>query len=182
MTLMPRQHSLMTLLSACLMALSPAVFAQQDATKPPNILLIAIDDLNDWVGCMDGHPQAKSPNIDRLAQRGVLFTNAHCQAPICGPSRTSLWTGLYPHSTGVYGQSRSKPLANHPDVKNNPDRYISTYFARHGYNTVAVGKLFHGDGGHEAFDTYGGKFGGFGPKPKERFAYNHPPNQSTQTD
>ena len=55
----------------------------------PNLLLLSIDDLNDWVGCMGGHAQAKTPNIDRLAQRGVLFTNAHCQAPLCGPSRAS---------------------------------------------------------------------------------------------
>lgn len=175
------QHALLGLLTACLGVLGPLAHARQDA-KPPNILVIAIDDLNDWVGCMGGHPQAKTPNIDRLARRGVLFTNAHCQAPICGPSRASLWTGRYPHTTGIYGQIRSKYLAKHPKVDNNPDRYISTYFKKHGYETVAVGKLFHGDGGHEAFDTYGGKFGGFGPKPKKRFAYNHPPNHSTQTD
>ncbi len=60
----------------------------------PNVLFIAIDDLNDWVGCLDGHPQVKTPNIDALAQRGTLFTNAHCQAPICNPSRTSVMTGL----------------------------------------------------------------------------------------
>ncbi|MEM0927108.1 MAG: sulfatase-like hydrolase/transferase, partial [Planctomycetota bacterium] len=52
-------------------------------SERPNVLLIAIDDLNNWVGCLDGHPQASSPHIDRLAQRGTLFRNAHCQAPIC---------------------------------------------------------------------------------------------------
>jgi hypothetical protein len=60
----------------------------------PNVLFLAIDDLNDWVGCLSGHPQASTPNIDRLAARGTLFTNAHCQAPLCNPSRTSLLTGL----------------------------------------------------------------------------------------
>ena len=54
----------------------------------PNVLFFAIDDLNDWVGCLNGHPQVKTPNIDALAQRGTLFTNAHCQSPICNP---------YPH-------------------------------------------------------------------------------------
>ena len=68
----------------------------------PNVLFIAIDDLNDWVGCLDSHPQVKTPNIDALAQRGTLFTNAHCQAPICNPSRTSVMTGLRPSTTGVY--------------------------------------------------------------------------------
>ena len=48
----------------------------------PNVLLLAVDDLNDWVGALGGHPQAKTPNIDRLAARGTLFTNAHCQAPV----------------------------------------------------------------------------------------------------
>ena len=49
-----------------------------------------VDDLNDWIGCMGGHPQAKMPNIDGLAARGVLFSNAHCQAPVCNPSRSTL--------------------------------------------------------------------------------------------
>ena len=54
----------------------------------PNVLFIAVDDLNDWVGCLGGHPQAKTPNIDRLAKKGVLFEQAHCAAPLCSPSRT----------------------------------------------------------------------------------------------
>ena len=64
----------------------------QAAAQRPNVLFIAIDDLNDWVGCLGGHPQVRTPNIDRLARRGVLFSNAHCQAPICNPSRVSLLT------------------------------------------------------------------------------------------
>ena len=73
------------------------------AMKRPNVLFIAIDDLNDWVGCLGGHPQAKTPNMDRLAARGTLFSNAHCQAPLCNPSRASLLTGLRPTTTGIYG-------------------------------------------------------------------------------
>ena len=72
------------------------------ATKKPNVLLISIDDLNDWVGCMGGHPQAKTPNIDRVAKMGTLFNNAHCQSPVCNPSRASMMTGRYPHTSGVY--------------------------------------------------------------------------------
>ena len=57
------------------------------AAKPdPNVLFIVIDDLNDWVGCLGGHPQTKTPNLDRLAARGTLFRNAHCSAPACNPS------------------------------------------------------------------------------------------------
>src|SRR4051812_26537867 len=72
------------------------------AAEKPNVLFIAVDDLNDWVGPLGGHPQARTPNFDRLAARGVTFTNAHCQAPMCNPSRTSVMTGLRPSTTGVY--------------------------------------------------------------------------------
>ena len=63
--------------------------------------MIAIDDQNDWIGCLEGHPQIKTPHIDALAKRGTLFTNAHCQAPLCNPSRSSLMTGLRPSTTGI---------------------------------------------------------------------------------
>ena len=72
------------------------------ADPKPNVLFIAADDLNDWLGCLGGHPQASTPNLDRLAHRGTLFVNAHCQAPLCNPSRSSLLTGLRPSTTGIY--------------------------------------------------------------------------------
>ena len=81
------------IIAACLcLTLFLGLAAQADARKP-NVLFIAIDDLNDWVGCLGGHPQASTPNIDRLAKRGTLFINAHCQGPNCGPSRASLLSG-----------------------------------------------------------------------------------------
>ncbi|HJO08998.1 MAG TPA: sulfatase-like hydrolase/transferase, partial [Verrucomicrobiota bacterium] len=73
------------------------------ADKKPNVLFIAIDDQNDWIGYLGGHPMVKTPNIDRLAKSGTAFTNAHCQSPLCNPSRTSLMTGLRPGTTGIYG-------------------------------------------------------------------------------
>ncbi|HIA04302.1 MAG TPA: choline-sulfatase, partial [Myxococcales bacterium] len=66
------------------------------AQEKPNVLFISIDDLNDWIGCLDGHPQALTPNIDRLAARGVLFTDAHCVAPACNPSRAAVLSGQLP--------------------------------------------------------------------------------------
>ncbi len=88
---------------ALLSALLGLLCAQSPAAPKPNILFLAIDDQNDWIGCLGGHPQVKTPHIDRLAARGTLFTNAHCQAPLCNPSRSSLLTGLRPSSTGIYG-------------------------------------------------------------------------------
>ena len=107
--------------------------------QKPNILFIAIDDLNDWVGCLGGHPQSRTPNMDRLAASGTLFRNAHCQSPLCNPSRASLLTGLRPSTTGIYGLT--------PGIRDvSGTRACITlpqYFARHGYFTAAFGKVFH---------------------------------------
>jgi len=104
---------------------------------PPNVLFIAIDDLNDWVGVLGGHPQARTPNIDRLAARGMLFTNAHCPAPICFPSRTALLTGVLPHRSGLTqnGGNLRKRL---PDAVTLPEA-----FRLHGYRSIGTGKVFH---------------------------------------
>ena len=64
----------------------------QVTIEKPNILLISVDDLNDWIGVMGGHPQVETPNIDRLASKGMIFTNANCQSPVCNPSRASMMT------------------------------------------------------------------------------------------
>ncbi len=161
----------------------PAGQAAETAAKP-NLLFIAIDDLNDWVGCLDGHPQARTPNIDRLAKRGTLFVNAHCQGPICGPSRASLLSGYYPHVTGIYQQPKGKAMEK--DRTFFHGRMVSHYFADHGYRTLAVGKITHGYSAKLAFDSYGGKFDGSGPKPSggRRFNYHLPdvPWTGTQTD
>tara|TARA_B100001057_G_scaffold132534_1_gene131914 strand:+ start:3750 stop:5222 length:1473 start_codon:yes stop_codon:yes gene_type:complete len=149
-----------------------------------NALLIAIDDLNDWVGCMAGHPQALTPNIDRLAKRGTLFTNAHCQGPICGPSRASLLSGFYPHRTGLYQQPGGKAMEK--DEKFFHGQMLPQFFSAHGYATWGVGKISHGYSDKKLFDVYGGKFAGSGPKPPngKRFNYFLPdlPWTGTQTD
>ena len=69
---------------------APSAAAGEDR---PNVLMIVADDLNDWIGCLRGHPDVKTPNIDRLARRGLLFANAHCAAPVCNPSRVAVFTG-----------------------------------------------------------------------------------------
>ncbi|MEM1067496.1 MAG: sulfatase [Planctomycetota bacterium] len=140
------------------------------ADDRPNVLFIAVDDLNDWVGCLQGHPNAHTPNIDRLAKRGVLFSNAHCQAPICGPSRASLFTGLLPTTTGIYGQISDKkiPLASPITSK---VTLLPDYLEQQGYITLACGKLFHNGDRAKVFDDYGGQ-ASFGPKPEKRFKYD----------
>ncbi len=109
----------------------------------PNVLFIAIDDQNDWIGALGGHPLAKTPHLDRLAARGTVMLNAHCQSPLCNPSRTSLMLGLRPTTTGIYGLSPW--FRTLPEWK---DRVpLPQHFKAHGYRTLATGKIYHGGAG-----------------------------------
>lgn len=114
-----------------------ALAAQADAPVRPNVLFIAVDDLNDWVGFLGGHPQVKTPHMDRLAKRGVAFANAHCAAPLCSPSRAAVFSGKQPFHTGVYGNDDSI-LAVRPQPV-----LLSSYFKAQGYLTCGTGKLLH---------------------------------------
>ncbi|MEM7010470.1 MAG: sulfatase [Verrucomicrobiota bacterium] len=117
--------------------------------EKPNVLFIAIDDLNDWVGPLGGHPQVQTPHIDKLAARGTTMTNAHCQSPLCNPSRTSLMTGLRPTTTGVYAlQPWFRTIPKYADHVTLPQ-----YFAEHGYKTYYTGKIYHGGGGRQKKDS-----------------------------
>lgn len=136
-----------------------------------NILFIAVDDLNDWIGAMGGHPQAQTPNIDRLAKHGALFTNAHCQAPICGPSRASVMTGLMPTSTGNYLQLKDKDILQANDLSKKAI-FLPDYLEQYGYKTMGVGKIYHDGDGANTFDEYGGVFEKYGPKPECRLNYD----------
>ena len=135
--------------------------------EKPNVLFIAIDDQNDWFGCLGGHPQAKTPNIDRLAGRGTLFTNAHCQSPLCNPCRTSLMTGLRPSTTGIYGLAPW--IRNVEELKDLVT--LPQYLARHGYRTYSTGKIYHGGYGRRKTDKEFHVLGppaGVGVRPKEK--------------
>ena len=88
-------------ISICFLLLGSILWAKTGSSKP-NVLFISIDDLNDWVGFMDGHPQAKTPHMDRLAKSGRNFTNAHCSVPVCTSSRNSVMSGIGPMTHGSY--------------------------------------------------------------------------------
>src|SRR5256885_11398430 len=80
----------------------PALADAAEPARKPNVLFIAVDDLNHWVGYLGRNPQTKTPNIDKLAARGVWFTRSYCAAPVCNPSRAALMSGLRPFTSGVY--------------------------------------------------------------------------------
>jgi arylsulfatase A-like enzyme len=116
-----------------------ALAQSASAAAKPNILFIAIDDQNDWIGCLGGHPQVRTPHLDRLAERGTVFKNAHCQAPLCNASRSSLMTGLRPSSTGIYGLA---PGIRDIERTRNHVTLPQTY-TRAGYFTFTCGKIYH---------------------------------------
>ena len=116
----------------------------------PNILFIAVDDLNDWVGHLGGHSQTKTPNIDRLAKRGISFTRAYCPAPLCNPSRISLLTGIVPSRSGVYGNGE-KLRDKLPHAVT-----LMQHFRASGYSARGAGKIFHGRSAYDpdSWDFY----------------------------
>ena len=131
-------------MAACTALFSGKLQAEK-TSSPQNILFIAIDDLNDWVGVLGGHPQALTPNIDKLAERGMLFTNAHCTAPGCNASRTSLLMGLRPSTTGIYQNAHDWRETSLVDTA----VHLPQHFKNSGYKTLGTGKLFHA---HTFFD------------------------------
>ncbi|GAB7220408.1 sulfatase [Vibrio comitans] len=143
-----------------------------------NVLMFAIDDLNDWIGPLGGHPQAKTPNLDRLASKATVFSNAHASAPLCGPSRASLMTGLAPSTTGIYGHVEDDDIKSAND-KASSAIYLSEYFGKHGYYTAGVGKLFHKKVATGSFENYGGRVNGFGPYPEKTMKWH---KEGTSTD
>ncbi|MBX3435068.1 MAG: sulfatase [Pirellulales bacterium] len=113
-------------------------FGQVAESDRPNVLLIMVDDLNDWIGCYEGHPQAETPNLDRLARRGVQFTNAHCAAPLCNPSRAAIFSGCHPLRTGILANDDQDIRKTAPELVLLPE-----HFAAAGYETLGAGKLLH---------------------------------------
>ncbi len=163
--------------SATILALlsSAMPLVAKECNERPNVLFIAIDDLNDWSPCLGNHPKAYTPNIDKLAERGMLFANAHCQAPISGPSRTSIMTGLKPSTTGIYLQIRDNIIKN-ANERSSQVTFLTDYFKQNGYTALGAGKIFHNGDGANTFDEYGGFYGGLTSNPlppnKERLNFD----------
>jgi arylsulfatase A-like enzyme len=115
----------------------PLCISCSDEEQKPNVLFIAVDDMADWVAYLDGHPNAITPNLDKLASQGIYFTNAHCASPICGPSRASILTGLRPETSGCYTN-----LGTYVDYV--PDAVsLPRYFLDHNYHVMGAGKINH---------------------------------------
>lgn len=168
---------LQLLVLASLTQLPVAVSVQARQTAPPNILFIAVDDLNDWVSPLKGHPQTITPNFDRLTESGTRFTNAHCQAPLCGPSRASLFTGLTPATTGIYLHIDDNRIRNASGPAHR-STFLTEWFEANGYTTMGAGKLLHQGAGANLLQQWGGH-SSHGPRPSENFKYE---SGGTSTD
>ncbi len=130
----------MNYLKSCLLKLAAVIGlvtgpSLLEAAAPPNVLMIAVDDMNDWIGPM-GNPSVKTPNLDRLAKRGITFQNAHTVGIFCAPSRASIFTGRLPSTTGIYEETPS--FVQRPDL-----RPLQLAFQESGYATYGTGKLYH---------------------------------------
>lgn len=108
--------------------------------KHPNVLLISVDDLNDWVGVLKGQHNVLTPNIDRLARNGIVFTDAYASSPICGPSRAALLSGMRASTTGLHDNTST--FTDHKLLMENLN--LPQFFKKLGYKTWCSGKVFHG--------------------------------------
>ncbi|NQV31236.1 MAG: sulfatase-like hydrolase/transferase [Phycisphaeraceae bacterium] len=158
-----RYHILTHVALAALFCVSATGAVEQ---KRPNVLFIAIDDLNDWISVFGGHPKAITPHMDRLAQSGAMvFQNAHCAGPVCCPSRSAMLSGFMPSRSGIY--SNSQNMLDAPLVQAHAT--LPEYFSKHGYVSLSMGKIFHKhaaknglDAGQWAYDIYEPARGGGG--------------------
>ena len=149
------------LLSLIVLTDNAALFAEDPQPDDRfNVLFIAVDDLNDWISPLRGYDGCLTPNLERLAKRGMTFTKAYCAAPACNPSRAAIMTGIRPWTSGVYLNPQPWRPAM-PDAITMPQ-----HFSKHGYHSTGAGKIFHGRYDEdESWDFYAKRQGD--PKPTE---------------
>lgn len=152
---------------ALLLGLAPMMATVSSADDRPNVVLIMCDDLNDYIEPMNGHPQALTPQLDRLARSGVMFNQAHTNVPICGSSRGSMFTGIYPHNSGLFGFNR---WDDYGVLQNS--RTLMHHLRANGYYTLGTGKLMHHEVNSE-WDTFAhaADYGPFPSDGEDRFAH-----------
>ncbi|MEC9055780.1 MAG: sulfatase-like hydrolase/transferase, partial [Verrucomicrobiota bacterium] len=125
-------------------------FTLATQARQPNVLFLAVDDMNDWLGCMETNPGAITPNLDQLAKRGVLFTKAQTAGVYCAPSRAAIFSGQFASTTGCY--QTANYFVHHPEID-----ALQMCFAKAGYTTHGAGKLFHHPAGaidQRGWDTF----------------------------
>lgn len=154
-------QALLLIVTSCFVTTFEAV-AAEDKKPRPNVLMISIDDLNDWPNVMGVRTDTISPNIDRLARNGVLFRRAYSQYPLCGPSRASVFTGLLPTTLGYTDHPKDKDVAKR--VRQHGGVLLHEHFGNSGYKTMAVGKLMHRHVPKGTVDMSGGR-GNWGERP-----------------
>ncbi|MEM7477368.1 MAG: sulfatase [Planctomycetota bacterium] len=179
-TLMHRRSHLLRFFCLLLLGLGLQPFLCSNhsllANDRPDIVFIIVDDMNDWLGCLGGHPEAKSPNIDALAQSGMLFTQGYCNAPQCRPSRTSLNHGVYPFKTGTYFNAKHKQETKIKTLT------MQQFFQDNGYRVASGGKVHHGGPG-SAGDELLRRPGDPKPPPgKDKFGGMKPPSDGYALD
>jgi arylsulfatase A-like enzyme len=126
---------------SAILASTAALATAVGKSEKPNVLFIAVDDLNDFPFFAHRHPDAKTPHMDRLAERGTVFTSAHCQFPLCGPSRASIMSGLLPSTLGYDNHMSDEDLQAR--ARELGTELLHVRFAQNGYKTLAVGKILH---------------------------------------
>jgi arylsulfatase A-like enzyme len=146
------------------------------ASDRPDVVFIIVDDLNDWLGCLGGHPDAKSPHIDAFAASGMLFRQAYCNSPQCRPSRTSLMSGVYPFKTGTYFNAKGKSEARIRTPT------LQQFFMNQGYRVASGGKVHHGGPGSSGDALLKRPRDPRPPKGEDNFGALNPPNDGYALD
>lgn len=160
---MNKYKQILLIVSVVLLQLLSSLFVEAQK-KQLNVLLIVIDDLNDYPQVLSDYPGLKTPNLTKFSQTALTFKHAYCAAPVCNPSRSAFLSGMAPYNTGVY--DNNYPIESSPAILKS--EFLPEHFKKNGYTTFTRGKIFHTVPGEERFeamwDINEGK-GNYGPYP-----------------